>query len=118
LLLWVLLPWLSTVPPKEVELSVKPPGVVLEGLGFTLRCSSQAQPPASEYNWYWVSGRTPGVRIHLPDHGANFTVERAEQRHGGQYYCLAGNYLGENESAPFQVDILGRFHPDPTQCWE
>ncbi|KAG7245763.1 hypothetical protein CRUP_015493, partial [Coryphaenoides rupestris] len=93
-------------PPKEVELRVMPPGVVLEGLGFTLRCSSQAQPPASEYNWFWVSGGTPGVRIHLPDHGANFTVERAEQRHGGQYYCLARNYLGEIESAPFHLDIL------------
>ena len=116
-LLWVLLEWvplplLSTVPPKEVELRVEPPGMVQEGLGFTLSCSCQALP-SSNYSWYLVSGGAPGVRVPLPDHGANLTVERAERRHTGRYYCLAVNNLGEKESDPVHLDVLCRFPPDP-----
>ncbi|CAL8248280.1 unnamed protein product [Lota lota] len=92
-------------PPKEVELRVEPPGGVQEGLGFTLSCSCRAWPPSSSYTWYWVSGVAPGVRVPLPDHGANFTVERAERRHSGRYYCLARNYLGVKESDPVHLDI-------------
>ena len=108
LLEWVLLPLLSTVPPKEVELRV--PGVVQEGRGFTLSCSSWAWP-SSNYTWYLVSGGAPGVRVRLPDHGANLTVERAEQHHSGRYHCLARNYLGEKESDPVDLDVLCRFPP-------
>ncbi|KAK0149149.1 Sialoadhesin [Merluccius polli] len=92
-------------PPKEVELRVEPPGAVLEGLAFTLSCSSRAQPPVSRYAWYRVSGGATGVRARFLDHGANFTVERAMRHHGGQYYCLAKNHLGEKESAPVHLDI-------------
>ncbi|CAL8355241.1 unnamed protein product [Arctogadus glacialis] len=109
---WVLLPWLSTDPPREVELRAEPQGGVQEGRGFTLSCSGRAWP-SSNYTWYLasagapgVSAGAPGVRVPLPDHGANLTVERAERRHGGLYYCLAGNYLGAKESDPVHLDIL------------
>ena len=117
LLLWVLmewvpLSWLSTDPPREVELRAEPQGGVQEGRGFTLSCSSRAWP-SSNYTWYLASAGAPGVRVPLPDHGANLTVERAERRHGGRYYCLAGNYLGAKESDPVHLDILCRFSPNP-----
>ncbi|CAL8261871.1 unnamed protein product [Boreogadus saida] len=120
-------------PPREVELRAEPQGGVQEGRGFTLSCSGRAWP-SSNYTWYLVpagdpgvsagapgvpagdpgvsagapgfSAGPPGVRVLLPDHGANLTVERAERRHGGRYYCLAGNYLGAKESAPVHLDIL------------
>ncbi|CAL8261954.1 unnamed protein product [Boreogadus saida] len=106
-------------PPREVELRAEPQGGVQEGRGFTLSCSGRAWP-SPNYTWYLVpagapgvsagapgvSAGAPGVRVLLPDHGANLTVERAERRHGGRYYCLAGNYLGAKESAPVHLDIL------------
>ncbi|XP_056458093.1 myelin-associated glycoprotein-like [Gadus chalcogrammus] len=92
-------------PPREVELRAEPQGGVQEGRGFTLSCSGRAWP-SSNYTWYLVSAGAPGVRVPLPDHGANLTVERAERRHGGRYYCLAGNYLGAKESDPVHLDIL------------
>ncbi|CAL8336572.1 unnamed protein product [Gadus morhua 'NCC'] len=92
-------------PPREVELRAEPQGGVQEGRGFTLSCSSRAWP-SSNYTWYLASAGAPGVRVPLPDHGANLTVVRAERRHGGRYYCLAGNYLGAKESDPVHLDIL------------
>ncbi|KAK0154992.1 Sialic acid-binding Ig-like lectin 10 [Merluccius polli] len=66
-------------PPKEVELRVEPTRVLRRG--------------------HWGPGPLPGPRK------PNFTVERAMRHHGGQYYCLAKNHLGEKESAPVQLDI-------------
>ncbi|XP_041081612.1 B-cell receptor CD22-like [Polyodon spathula] len=41
--------------PRNISVSVSPPGEIVPGSPVTLTCSSNANPPVSSYSWFKTS---------------------------------------------------------------
>ncbi|XP_074225896.1 B-cell receptor CD22 isoform X2 [Camelus bactrianus] len=71
--------------PSRVQLS---PSTVQEGNQVKLTCVSRANPPPTNYTWYYNGIEMPGWT------NQNFQIPEALLRHAGRYSCLAENSLG------------------------
>ncbi|KAB1274251.1 B-cell receptor CD22 [Camelus dromedarius] len=71
--------------PSRVQLS---PSTVQEGNQVKLTCVSRANPPPTNYTWYYNGIEMPGRT------NQNFQIPEALLRHAGRYSCLAENSLG------------------------
>lgn len=79
----------------NVSNSVDPPSVVA-GSSVNLTCSSDANPAAENYTWYWRADATsPMLQV---GSGQVLSVPSVEASHTGLYLCQARNQLGKSDS--------------------
>ncbi|XP_070690761.1 myelin-associated glycoprotein isoform X2 [Pempheris klunzingeri] len=71
---------------------------IKEGDAVKLNCSSDANPPASSYEWHSESG----ARLHQ----GNVYMLPNVSRHTGALYCTAINTIGRGKSSPAQLNVL------------
>ncbi|XP_041648565.1 myelin-associated glycoprotein-like isoform X1 [Cheilinus undulatus] len=71
---------------------------VKEGESVRLKCSSDANPPASSFDW---SNET-GAQLH---HGKVYMLHNVS-RHTGALYCTANNTVGQGKSSPVHLSVL------------
>ncbi|XP_066575215.1 sialic acid-binding Ig-like lectin 5 isoform X2 [Amia ocellicauda] len=93
--------------PKNTSASVSPSGSVLEGSSVTLTCSSNANPPVSNYTWFKVTGDQATQR----GSGQNLTFNVTEPSDSGQYYCEAQNEHGAETSTQVTVTVTVKYMP-------
>uniref|UniRef100_A0A3Q2FF17 Ig-like domain-containing protein n=1 Tax=Cyprinodon variegatus TaxID=28743 RepID=A0A3Q2FF17_CYPVA len=83
------------------SLSADPSADIFEGSSVTLRCSSEANPPAN-YTWYkktQTSTLQPLIRA------SEFLLNNIQSSDSGEYYCEAENQLGKRRSTNLNVDV-------------
>ncbi|KAL0994885.1 hypothetical protein UPYG_G00128750 [Umbra pygmaea] len=90
-------------PPQNTSVSAHPSSPVLEKSQVTLTCSSNANPPVSNYSWYSVDD---GHTNTLKESEHNLTVASANGK--TWYYCKAENQYGSDNSTAIQLNI---YHP-------
>ncbi|XP_061770713.1 myelin-associated glycoprotein-like isoform X2 [Nerophis ophidion] len=81
--------------PVDVKVEYKVD--VKEGEDVRLKCSCDANPPASSYEWHDNLG-------HLLYRGPSFNLLNVS-RHTGAHYCTAINIMGKTQSRPLQLDV-------------
>lgn len=86
-----------TDAPVNVKVDYK--SDVKEGEAVQLKCSSDAHPPASSYEWH----NEIGVRLHQ---GRIYMLPNVSRHHTGALYCTANNTLGQGKSSPVQLNVL------------
>ncbi|XP_031708903.1 hemicentin-1-like isoform X2 [Anarrhichthys ocellatus] len=85
-------------PPKETTVIVNPSGPILEGSSVSLLCRSRANPPVTNYTWYKDDEEDE-------EPGSTWVINSVDPSHSGDYHCVAKNELGEEMSAPTQLDV-------------
>lgn len=97
---WIepILVFVFLVPPKGTTVIVDPTGPILEGSSVSLFCRSHANPSVSNYTWYRDDEEDE-------EHGPILVINVADPRHSGDYHCEAKNDLGEEISAPTELDV-------------
>ncbi|KAI4883463.1 hypothetical protein NFI96_028489, partial [Prochilodus magdalenae] len=78
--------------PKNVSVSISPPGYIVEGSSVNLTCSSDANPPVQNYTWFKEGGDSPV--------GSGHSYSALQS---GSYYCVAQNEYGSQKSAAVTV---------------
>ncbi|KAM9310041.1 sialic acid-binding Ig-like lectin 10 [Pholidichthys leucotaenia] len=91
-----------TYAPKNTRVVVSPRGDIREGTFVNLNCVSHANPPASRYAWYHITGD----QVISKGHFQNLTFSSVRPYHGGQYYCRASNQLGYQTSPVVTLTVL------------
>ncbi|XP_061808434.1 myelin-associated glycoprotein isoform X1 [Nerophis lumbriciformis] len=81
--------------PVDVKVEYKVD--VKEGDDVRLKCSCDANPPASSYEWH----DDLGARLYR---GPSFNLLNVS-RHMGVLYCTAINVIGKTQSGPLQLDV-------------
>ncbi|KAI4884726.1 hypothetical protein NFI96_032231 [Prochilodus magdalenae] len=74
--------------PKNVSLSISPPGEIVETSSVTLTCRSDANPPVKNYTWFREGGASP------VGSGHSYSITSITAEHTGLYYCVAQNEHG------------------------
>ncbi|XP_053333589.1 carcinoembryonic antigen-related cell adhesion molecule 5-like [Clarias gariepinus] len=87
-----------TYPPKNVAVSITPSGVIVENSLVTLTCSSNANPPVIDYEWY--KGTT------LVGKGKTYTISKFISKHRGAYKCKCSNEVGHQDSSSVILNVL------------
>ncbi|XP_056236092.1 sialoadhesin-like [Seriola aureovittata] len=82
--------------PVNVKVEFK--ADVKEGEAVQLKCSSDAHPPASSYEWH----NEKGAQLHR----GNYYMLPNVSRHVGALYCTAINTAGRGKSSPVQLSVL------------
>lgn len=88
--------YFHTDAPVNVKVEYK--SDVKEGEAVQLKCSSDAHPPASSYEWH--------NEIGVPQHQGNIYVLNVSRRYTGALYCTANNTLGQGKSNPVKLNVL------------
>ncbi|XP_058241395.1 uncharacterized protein LOC131350187 [Hemibagrus wyckioides] len=88
--------------PKHTRAVVLPSGDTVEGASVTLSCSSDANPPVSNYTWFKKSAAADT----LLTTGQNYSISNISSQDSGLYYCTADNQLGHHTSTPTHLDVL------------
>ncbi|KAL6482239.1 hypothetical protein MHYP_G00103190 [Metynnis hypsauchen] len=83
-------------PPKNVLVSISPPGEIVESSSVTLTCSSDGYPPVKIYSWFKEGGTSPV--------GSGHSYSPLQS---GSYYCQAQNQHGSLSSDLVPVDLNG-----------
>ncbi|KAM9495005.1 B-cell receptor CD22-like [Clarias gariepinus] len=90
--------------PKNTRAVVLSSGDTVEGDSVTLSCSSDANPPVLNYTWF----KQRAAADTLLKTGQNYSISDISSQHRGLYYCTAHNQLGQHNSTPTLLDVLGR----------
>ncbi|XP_016117232.1 B-cell receptor CD22-like [Sinocyclocheilus grahami] len=85
-------------PPKNVSVSISPSGEIVEGDSVTLSCSSDANPPALNFNWF-KGGRFVGS-------GRIYSISNISSDHSGEYKCRSRNEHGEKYSDAVTLNVM------------
>ncbi|XP_036413693.1 B-cell receptor CD22-like isoform X2 [Colossoma macropomum] len=85
-------------PPKNVSVSIRPSGEIMEGSSVTLTCSSDANPPVKNYTW--IKGSTS------VGEGKTYSIPNIRSEDSGEYTCQSRNDHGERRSAAVQLNVL------------
>nr|XP_015192001.1 PREDICTED: B-cell receptor CD22-like isoform X1 [Lepisosteus oculatus]XP_015192002.1 PREDICTED: B-cell receptor CD22-like isoform X1 [Lepisosteus oculatus]XP_015192003.1 PREDICTED: B-cell receptor CD22-like isoform X1 [Lepisosteus oculatus] len=84
--------------PKNTSASVSSSGTILQGNSVTLTCSTNANPPVTNYTWFKVNG-SKTVQT-----GAEQTLTfNITDTDSVQYYCEAQNEHGKGNSTTVQL---------------
>ncbi|XP_026108203.1 Fc receptor-like protein 5 isoform X2 [Carassius auratus] len=86
-----------TYAPRNVMVSISPPGEIVEGDSVTLICSSDSNPPALNFSWF--KGGT-FVRS-----GRNYSISNISSNHSGEYKCMSNNKHGEKDSDTVMLNV-------------
>ncbi|KAM4568144.1 sialoadhesin-like, partial [Fundulus diaphanus] len=89
--------------PKNTDVSVSPPGPVLENSEVTLTCSSNANPAVKSYTWYRVDGG------HETVFGTERILNVKVSTDRKIFLCKAENYLGEGRSHLKHISVQGMY---------
>nr|XP_055047330.1 Schwann cell myelin protein-like isoform X2 [Misgurnus anguillicaudatus] len=81
--------------PKNTSVFVYPSGFVLEGHSVSLICSSDGNPPVTNYTWYRY---TEGQLKYLQN-GSDLIFNKSKSTDSGGYYCTAQNKHGIQNSS-------------------
>ncbi|XP_035276171.1 hemicentin-1-like [Anguilla anguilla] len=87
-----------TYPPKSVSVH-GPPNALPPGGSVSLSCSSQANPPATSFQWYRVDQGQPKL---LEVSSKDIRVMKLD-RDQNLYRCKASNSVGSGSSPDFEV---------------
>ncbi|KAM9352924.1 B-cell receptor CD22-like [Symphorus nematophorus] len=82
-----------------VNVNVEYKSEVKEGEDVRLKCSSDAHPPASSYEWH----NAAGAQLYQ---GKIFMLPNVSRHHTGDLYCTAINTIGRSKSHPVQLNVL------------
>ncbi|XP_060755247.1 B-cell receptor CD22-like [Neoarius graeffei] len=85
-------------PPKNVSVSIRPSGEIVEGSSVTLTCSSDANPPVENYTWF--KGTTSVGK------GKTYTISNISSEDSGEYKCKCRNELGDQDSISVTLNVL------------
>ncbi|XP_060754304.1 B-cell receptor CD22-like, partial [Neoarius graeffei] len=85
-------------PPKNVSVSIRPSGEIVEGSSVTLTCSSDANPPVENYTWF--KGMTSVGK------GKTYTISNISSEDSGEYKCKCSNELGHQDSISVTLNVL------------
>ncbi|KAI4877574.1 hypothetical protein NFI96_004649 [Prochilodus magdalenae] len=88
-----------TYPPKNVLVSISPPGYIAGGSSVTLTCSSVANPPVDEYHWF--------KETLLVGKGKDYTISNISSETAGEYKCKCFSAEGHQYSAGVTVNLIG-----------
>ncbi|KAJ8001587.1 hypothetical protein DPEC_G00171020 [Dallia pectoralis] len=83
--------------PRNPSVSVSPSGEIVEGSSVTLTCSSDANPPVNNYTWYKKNVTSPKAS------GPSYSITNIRSEDSGEYYCLAENGIGFNNSTALMI---------------
>ncbi|KAJ4940706.1 hypothetical protein JOQ06_027001, partial [Pogonophryne albipinna] len=92
-------------PPKETTIIIEPKGPLLEGSSVSLLCKSRANPPVTNYTWYKGDAEEK-------DAGSILILNNVKPSNSGDYYCVAKNEHGDQNSSLIRLDI--QFPPKET----
>ncbi|XP_033968675.1 myelin-associated glycoprotein-like isoform X3 [Trematomus bernacchii] len=92
-------------PPKETAIIIEPKGPLLEGSSVSLLCKSQANPPVTNYTWYKGDEEEKEA-------GSSLVLNYVKPSSSGDYYCVAENEHGDQNSTLIRLDI--QFPPKET----
>ncbi|MEQ2241217.1 hypothetical protein ILYODFUR_023102, partial [Ilyodon furcidens] len=87
--------------PVSPSVSVNSSGDIFEGKPATLRCRSQANPPAY-YTWY---RKTKTSALQPVSEDSQLFLSSIQLSDSGDYCCVAKNQLGESQSKYLNVDV-------------
>ncbi|XP_049325944.1 B-cell receptor CD22-like [Astyanax mexicanus] len=87
-------------PPKNISVSIRPSGEIVEGCSVTLTCSSDGNSPVQKYTWFKDGGSSPVGS----GHSYSFTLDSESS---GQYYCEAQNEHGSKRSEAVLLSFKG-----------
>ncbi|XP_051575305.1 B-cell receptor CD22-like isoform X2 [Myxocyprinus asiaticus] len=88
--------------PKNVEITVFPSGEIQEGDSLTLICKSNANPAVTNYTWFKIS-RT---NVSYVGCSREYSIRVVSQTDDGQYFCIAENDIGYQNSTVLTVTVL------------
>uniref|UniRef100_A0A8C6SSM2 Ig-like domain-containing protein n=1 Tax=Neogobius melanostomus TaxID=47308 RepID=A0A8C6SSM2_9GOBI len=86
--------------PRNLSVTVNPPGAVPEHSNVTLKCSSEAHPPAQLYHWY----NSDGLKDTLIGNSSVLNIKASKDTTA--VFCEAQNDVGPERSTVTQLDIL------------
>ncbi|XP_063066415.1 B-cell receptor CD22-like [Engraulis encrasicolus] len=92
------------VSPRNISVSVTPPGDVPEGVSVSLTCSSDANPPVENYTWFKVNESTQFDSAAVGSE-QQFTISNIRPEDAGEYYCEARNKLGSDSSSVVSLSV-------------
>uniref|UniRef100_A0A8C2GWW6 B-cell receptor CD22 n=1 Tax=Cyprinus carpio TaxID=7962 RepID=A0A8C2GWW6_CYPCA len=87
--------------PKNVEIAVLPSGKIREGNSLTLICMSNANPSVTNYSWFLIKEANVS---HIGFH-REFFIKSASQKDDGQYFCIAKNDMGSQNSTVIALNV-------------
>ncbi|KAJ7984052.1 hypothetical protein DPEC_G00367400 [Dallia pectoralis] len=87
--------------PRNPSVSVSPSGEIVEGSLVTLTCSSDANPPVYNYTWYKKNVTSPKAS------GQSYSITNIRSEDSGEYYCVAENGIGSNNSTDLMITVVG-----------
>ncbi|XP_052002251.1 B-cell receptor CD22 [Xyrauchen texanus] len=88
--------------PKNVEITVSPSGEIQEGDSLTLTCNSNANPAVTNYTWFKIS-RT---NVSYVGCSREYVIRVVNQTDDGQYFCIAKNDIGYQNSTVLTVTVV------------
>ncbi|XP_034058942.1 B-cell receptor CD22-like [Gymnodraco acuticeps] len=97
----------SVYYPKPPSVSVSPSAEIEESSSVTLTCSSDTNP-AANYTWYKEDGN---AHLSSFNEGPRLFLSSIPSSDSGQYYCRAGNLLGNTRSESISIDVT--YAPKP-----
>ncbi|XP_026107250.1 B-cell receptor CD22-like isoform X8 [Carassius auratus] len=86
-----------TYAPRNVSVSISPPGEIVEGDSVTLSCSSDSNPPALNFSWF-----KEGTFVRS---GRNYSISNISSNHSGEYKCKSSNKHGEKDSDTVMLNV-------------
>ncbi|GAA6086935.1 hemicentin-1-like [Tachysurus ichikawai] len=84
--------------PKNVSVSTRPSGEIVENSSVTLTCSSDANPPVQSYTWF--KGKT-SVRKEK-----TYNISKISSEESGEYKCRSSNKVGRQYSNSVTLNVL------------
>lgn len=89
-------------PPNNTSVSFS--GQAQEGSSVTLSCGCDSNPAADSYTWYKVGGGQEVTEV-----GSEKTLSAVVSEDDSQFYCLASNRYGAQNSSVAQIEVLCKF---------
>ncbi|XP_072572626.1 sialic acid-binding Ig-like lectin 13 isoform X1 [Paramormyrops kingsleyae] len=86
-------------PPRDIAIQVLSQAVQEGGSAF-LSCSCKADPPVTEYQWFYTH---QGLAIDLPQRLQTVRVYNVTR--GKRFHCTATNQIGWAKSTPVTIDV-------------
>ncbi|XP_017564266.1 B-cell receptor CD22 isoform X1 [Pygocentrus nattereri] len=94
--------------PRNVSLTAHSARLIHNGNTLTLICESSAKPPARTYSLFKMNG----TDVFQIGWGHNYTVPVVGPGDSGQYFCLAQNALGSQNSTVITIRVQDSKDPD------
>ncbi|XP_015224208.2 myelin-associated glycoprotein isoform X1 [Lepisosteus oculatus] len=90
--------------PRDVHIEVLTVSII-EGSPVLLSCNCKADPPVSRYEWFYLKG---GKTTNLKRYTESTKVYNVTR--DMQFYCIAENQLGRNQSIPMYLSVEYKPH--------